>query len=47
MSKEHPANKAASIRDKLYNLSRKSGRNFQEIVQYYAMERFLYQSGTI
>ena len=45
MSKEHPANKAASIRDKLYNLSRKSGRNFQEIVQYYAMERFLYHLG--
>lgn len=45
MSKEHPANKAASVRDKLYNLSRKSGRNFQEIVQYYAMERFLYRLG--
>ena len=45
MSKEHPANKAASIRDKLYNLSRKNGRNFQEIVQYYAMERFLYRLG--
>lgn len=45
MSKEHPTNKAASVRDKLYNLSRKSGRNFQEIVQYYAMERFLYRLG--
>ncbi|OCA02752.1 nucleotidyl transferase AbiEii/AbiGii toxin family protein [Akkermansia glycaniphila] len=45
MSKEHPANKAASVRDKLYNLSRQSERNFQEIVQYYAMERFLYRLG--
>lgn len=45
MSKKHPTNKAASVRDKLYNLSRQSGRNFQEIVQYYAMERFLYRLG--
>lgn len=45
MSKEHPTNKAASVRDKLYNLSQESRRNFHEIVQYYAMERFLYRLG--
>lgn len=45
MSKEYPVNKTASVRDKLHNLSLKRGRNFQEIVQYYAMERFLYRLG--
>lgn len=45
MSKEHPVNKSASARDRLRNLSLKNGRNFQEIVQYYAMERFLYRLG--
>lgn len=45
MSREHPVNKAASVKDKLHHLALKNVRNFQEIVQYYAMERFLYRLG--
>jgi hypothetical protein len=40
---------AASNRQKLLNLSRKTGQSFQELVQYFAMSRFLYRlakSGT-
>ncbi len=36
-------NVAASIRQQLLNLSRKDKRSFMELVQYYAMERFLYR----
>lgn len=34
---------AASNRRKLLNLSRSTGRGFQELVQYFAMSRFLYR----
>jgi hypothetical protein len=34
---------AASVRQRLLNKARKSGRPFNEIFQYYAMERFLYR----
>jgi hypothetical protein len=36
-------NKAASIRARLKNKAKEEGRPFQEILQYYAMERFLYR----
>ncbi|MEI7436755.1 MAG: nucleotidyl transferase AbiEii/AbiGii toxin family protein [bacterium] len=34
---------AASNRQKLLNLSRETGQSFQELVQYFAMSRFLYR----
>ncbi len=34
---------AASVRQKLLNKSREEKRPFQELLQYYAMERFLYR----
>jgi len=36
-------NIAASIRQKLLNHSNETGRPFQEVLQYFAMERFLYR----
>lgn len=36
-------NTAASVRQKLLNKSRDEKRPFQELLQYYAMERFLYR----
>jgi len=36
-------NTAASVRQKLLNKSREEKRPFQELLQYYAMERFLYR----
>ena len=36
-------NVAASVRQKLLNKARSSGRPFNELLQYYAMERFLYR----
>ncbi len=40
MSKRNPA---ASVRQRLLNKSKVQGRPFQEILQYFAMERFLYR----
>jgi hypothetical protein len=34
---------AASNRQKILNLSREKGQSFQELVQYFAMLRFLYR----
>jgi hypothetical protein len=34
---------AASVRARLLNQSREQGRPFQEMLQYFAMERFLYR----
>ena len=34
---------AASVRQRLLNFARASGRPFQEVLQYFAMERFLYR----
>ena len=36
-------NVAASIHQRLLNLAKEEGRPFNEILQYYAMERFLYR----
>jgi hypothetical protein len=36
-------NVAASVRQRLQNIARSSRRPFQEVLQYYAMERFLYR----
>ena len=36
-------NLAVSVRQRLLNKARESGRPFQELLQYYAMERFLYR----
>ncbi|HEY3788043.1 MAG TPA: nucleotidyl transferase AbiEii/AbiGii toxin family protein [Urbifossiella sp.] len=36
-------NLAASVRQRLTNLARKTHRPFQEVLQYFAMERFLYR----
>lgn len=43
MSKETVTNVAASVRQKLLNRARNDHRPFQELLQYYAMERFLYR----
>jgi hypothetical protein len=41
---KHPIhNLAASTHQRLLNLAKKQGRPFNEILQYYAMERFLYR----
>lgn len=36
-------NRAASVHQRLLNLSKTQGRPFNEVLQYYAMERFLYR----
>ena len=43
MSGKEVRNTAASIRQRLLNLARKDQRPFSELLQYYAMERFLYR----
>lgn len=43
MSKRTVTNKAASVRQRLLNLAKKSGRPFNEILQHYALERWLYR----
>jgi len=43
LTKRPLKNVAASVRQKLLNKSRADIRPFQELVQYYAMERFLYR----
>jgi predicted nucleotidyltransferase component of viral defense system len=43
VSKEHPGNVTASIRRRLYDLSRKRGEDFQLILTWYAAERLLYR----
>lgn len=43
MNQETGANIAASIRQKLLNKARDSARPFNELLQYYAIERFLYR----
>jgi len=43
MSEEGPRDIAASVRQRLLNLSRATGRPHNEILQYYAIERFLFR----
>lgn len=43
MTKRAPANLAASVHQLLLNKARETRRPFNELLQYYAMERFLYR----
>ena len=43
MSPRAPKDLAASVRQRLLNRARAENRPFQEVLQYYAMERFLYR----
>ncbi len=43
MSKEFPSNLAASVLDRLGNESKRLGRPFNEVLQHFAIERFLYR----
>lgn len=43
MTKRPVTNVAASVRQRLSNVARSTSRPFQEVLQYYAMERFLYR----
>ena len=43
MSKQDIKNLPASIQDRLLNQARGSGRPFNEVLQYFAIERFLYR----
>ena len=38
-----PKNMPASVHARLAEIARRTGRPFQELLQYYAMERFLYR----
>lgn len=46
MNRRTGMNLAASIRQRLLNKARETGRPFNEILQYFAMERFLYRLAT-
>jgi hypothetical protein len=41
--KKELANMAASVRARSLNLAKTKGRPFDEVLQYYVMERFLYR----
>lgn len=41
--KKEPTNIAASVRDRLLNLARSTGRPFDEVLQFFAMEWLLYR----
>lgn len=43
MTKGNPINIAASVHARLMNLARAEGRSFNDLLQFYAMERFLYR----
>ena len=43
MKKGAPVNIEASVRQRLLNQARERGRPFGELLQYFAMERFLYR----
>lgn len=43
MTQRRGTNIAASIRQRLLNKARETGRPFNEVLQYFAMERFLYR----
>ncbi len=43
MSKKRPANIGASVRQRLLNQARTDKRTFSELLQYFAMDRFLYR----
>ena len=43
MTRKPVKNIPASVKQKLLNLSRKDKQPFNELIQYYSMERFLYR----
>ena len=43
MRKDSPKDIAASVHQRLLNKARETGRPFNEVLQYFAMERFLYR----
>ena len=43
MTQRTGPNIAASVRQRLLNKARETGRPFNELLQYFAMERFLYR----
>jgi hypothetical protein len=43
MSKKRPVNIAASVRQRLLDKARTDKRTFRELLQYFAMDRFLYR----
>lgn len=43
MTNQHPKNMAASIRQRLMNVSRKRGEDFQLVLMQYGLERLLYR----
>jgi hypothetical protein len=43
MTRRSPKNVAASVRQRLLDKAREAGRPFNELLQYFAMERFLYR----
>ena len=43
MTKRSPKNMAASVRQRLLDKAKETGRPFNEVLQYFAMERFLYR----
>jgi len=43
MTRRLPKNIAASVRQRLLIKARETGRPFSELLQYFAMERFLYR----
>lgn len=45
MTKRSVVDTAASVRQRLLNIARDQGRPFTEVLQYFAMERFLYRLG--
>ena len=45
MGSPNVSNAAASVKARLLNLSRQKSRPFQELLQYYGMERFLFRLG--
>lgn len=46
MEKRNITNLSASVHQRLLNLARETGRPFNELLQYYAMERFLFRLGS-
>ena len=45
MTADRPRNLPASVHDRLLSLARESHRPFNELLQYFAMERFLFRMG--